>query len=251
MDIATLSTDITPRQMEIAKLSTDITPRQMDMATLSTDITPFGVKVTVPKNDLAYLMYYLCCVTRDINLDTLDDDLYDYEHYGRLSNERRALVLQYAREFSPEELIDKVIFRDEGGVFTHTLKNMFCDISVACGFVSVRSDILIAGRVQAVTKVMFYKQSWLNEYYNRPIERAAAQKRYTSPYFRGITLFFTPLFYLITLFLSTFAYLSPTLMFHDRVALLTVTPSSAPAQPGPVDGLRLFLGLLGISKFFE
>jgi|SRR6266545_1960996 len=223
------------------------------MATLSAfsmDITRTGVNVIVPNHDLAFLMYYLCCVTVDIGLNILDDDLVDYENYGRLSNERRALVLQHARQFSPQELIDKVIFRDDQKVITNYLRNEFCDISVACGVVSVQRDICIAGKMQSVTKVMFYQQSWLDEHYNRPIERAAAQRRHINPYFRGITLYLAPLLYLTALFLSIFVYLSPAVMLHDQVALLTVT-ATTPAQPGPTDQLRLFLGALGLPQFFE
>jgi hypothetical protein len=223
------------------------------MATLSEfsmDITRTGVKVIVPNHDLAFLMYYLRCVTVDIGLDILDDDLVDYDNYGRLSNERRAFVLQQARQFSPQELINKVIFRDDQKVITNRLRNEFCDISVACGVVSVQRDILIAGKMQSLTKVMFYQQSWLDEHYNRPIERAAAQRRHTTPYFRGITLYLAPLLYLTALFLSIFVYLSPAVILHDQVALLTVT-ATTPAQPGPTDKLRLFLGPLGLPQFFE
>jgi hypothetical protein len=216
----------------------------LSAAEFSMDITRTGVKVIVPKHDLAFLMYYLRCVTVDVGLDILDDDLVNYENYGRLSNERRALVLQYARQLSPRELIDKIIFRDDQKVITRYLVNEFCDISVACSVASVQRDIFIAGKMQSVTKVMFYQQSWLDEHYNRPIERAAAQKQRTNPFFRGITHYLAPLLYLTALFLSVFVYLSPALMLHDQVALLTVTPT-ATMQPGPTNGSRLLLGALG------
>jgi len=214
------------------------------LSSLSMDITRTGVQVFVPKHDLAFLMYYLRCVTVDIGLNILDDDLVYYENYGRLSNERRDVVLQHARQFNPQELINKVIFRDDQKVITTDLRNEFCDISVACGVVSVQRDILIAGKMQSVTKVMFYQQSWLDEYYYRPIERAAAQRRHTNPFFRGITLYLAPLLYTTALFLSIFVYLSPAVILHDQVALLTIT-AAAPAQPGTTDRLRLFLGALG------
>ena len=219
------------------------------LAELSIDVTRSGVQVFVPNHDLAFLMYYLHCVTVT-GLCDLDDDLVDYKNYGQLSNERRALVLQHARQFNPQELIDKVFFQDDQRLITSRHMNEFCDISVACGVVSVEKDIFIAGKMQSVTKVMFYRQSWLDEHYNRPIKRAAAQKRYTSPYFRGITFYLAPLFYLTALFLSIFVFLSPAVMLHDQVALLTVTATTS-AQPGPTDGLRLFLGALGLPQFFE
>jgi len=219
------------------------------LAQFSLGITRTGVKVFVPKHDLAYLMYYLKCVTRDMGIDDLDDDLLNYRKYNRLSNERRACVLEYARQYNPKELIDKVIFRDDDKIITRNFKNEFCDISVACGVVSVQPDVVIAGKMQSVTKVMFYQQSWLDEHYYRPIKHASAQSRHTNPYFKAIMLYLAPLLYLTALFLSVFVFLSPAVMLHDQVALLTVAATAA--QAGPTDGLRFFLGALGLPQFFD
>jgi len=213
------------------------------LAQLSLGITRTGVKVFVPKHDLAYLMYYLRCVTRDMGLDVLDDDLVYYKDYRQLTNERRACVLEYARQYHPGELINKILFRDDDKIITKNFKNEFCDISVACGIVSVEPDILIAGKMQSVTKVMFYQQSWLDEHYYRPMNRAEAQNRRTNPFFKGIALYLAPLLYVTALFLSVFVFLSPAVMLHDQVALLTIAATAA--QAGPTDGFRFFLGALG------
>jgi len=217
------------------------------MATLSEfsmDITRTGVKVIVPNHDLAFLMYYLRCVTVDIGLNILDDDLVNYENYGQLSNERRDLVFEYAREFCPEELIDKVIFRDDQNVFTNRLMNEFVEISVACGIVAAQEDIIIAGKAQSITKVMFYEQKWLEKNYYRPMRHAVARRKHVNPYLKGFTLYIAPLFFITALFLSLFVFLSPAAILLDQVALLTITATPS-AQPGPTDGLRLFLGALG------
>ena len=219
------------------------------LAQLSLGITRTGVKVFVPKHDLAYLMYYLRCVTRDMGLDVLDDDLVYYKDYQKLTNERRACVLEYARQYNPEELINKVLFRDDDKIITRNFKNEFCDISVACGIVSVEPDVLIAGKMQSVTKVMFYQQSWLDEHYYRPLKHALAQSRRTNPVFKGIALYLAPLLYVTALFLSVFVFLSPAVMLHDQVALLTIAATAA--QAGPTDGFRFFLGALGLPQFFE
>jgi hypothetical protein len=214
------------------------------LSELSLGFKRTGVQVFVPKHDLASLMYYLECVTSSIGLNILDDELTDYKNYGQLSNECRDLVFEHAREFCPEELIDKVIFRDDQKIITNRLMNEFVEISVACGVVSVQKDILIAGKMQSITKVMFYQQRWLEKHYYRPMKRALAQRRHINPYLKGITLYIAPLFYVTALFLSIFVFLSPAAIFLDQVALLTIT-ATASAQPGPTDGLRLFLGALG------
>ncbi|EPQ60788.1 hypothetical protein GLOTRDRAFT_68732 [Gloeophyllum trabeum ATCC 11539] len=62
-----------------------------------------------------------------------------------------------------------------------------------------------------------------------------------------ITLYLSPALSLTALLLSLFAYLSPTVMLHDRVALLTVSPSLSLTQDSTqhIDGPTVFLGALG------
>ena len=65
---------------------------------------------------------------------------------------------------------------------------------------------------------------------------------------KAVTLYLAPLLALTAIFLSLFALLAPTLLLHDRVALLTVVPSTALMQTGSskgVDGPSVFMGLLG------
>lgn len=65
---------------------------------------------------------------------------------------------------------------------------------------------------------------------------------------KAIALYLAPLLALTATILSLFAFLAPTLLLHDRVALLTVAPSTVLVQPGPgqsVDGPSVFLGPLG------
>ncbi|KAI0348000.1 hypothetical protein BDW22DRAFT_1350129 [Trametopsis cervina] len=66
---------------------------------------------------------------------------------------------------------------------------------------------------------------------------------------KAINLYLAPLLSLTSFILILFAYLAPVLMLQTRVALLTVTPSSALTQPTgdghSVDGPSVFLGPLG------
>lgn len=67
---------------------------------------------------------------------------------------------------------------------------------------------------------------------------------------KAITLYLAPLLALTAIFLSLFAYLAPTLLLHDQVALVTVVPSTtlqvvqANASNG-LDGPSVFIGVLG------
>lgn len=65
---------------------------------------------------------------------------------------------------------------------------------------------------------------------------------------KAITLYLSPLLALTALVLSLLAFLAPTFLLHDQVALLTVTPSTSLTQSGSsssVDGPSVFMGVLG------
>ncbi|EIW86676.1 hypothetical protein CONPUDRAFT_43699 [Coniophora puteana RWD-64-598 SS2] len=65
---------------------------------------------------------------------------------------------------------------------------------------------------------------------------------------KATTLYFTPILMLTALLLILFAYLSPAIMLHSQVALLSITPSIALTQPGSsqsIDGPSMLLGPLG------
>ncbi|KAF4623331.1 hypothetical protein D9613_001816 [Agrocybe pediades] len=65
---------------------------------------------------------------------------------------------------------------------------------------------------------------------------------------KAVTLYLAPLLMLTSLILSLFALLAPTLLLHDQVSLLMVSPSAALTQSGStkgVDGPSVFIGVLG------
>ena len=69
---------------------------------------------------------------------------------------------------------------------------------------------------------------------------------------KAITLYLAPLLALTAIFLSLFAYLAPTLLLHDQVALVTVIPSTALVQANAfkgLDGPSVFMGVLGMKSF--
>ncbi|KAF8154959.1 hypothetical protein B0H34DRAFT_660306 [Crassisporium funariophilum] len=147
------------------------------MATLSQvslNVKETSISTTVPDDDVARLMYYLRCVTVSLNIDILADELVDYKNYHLLTAAGIALVFKFCLELSPDEFLDKLIFLDNNREVLHgSSDNTFLTISAACDVVSVQRDIIIAGKVQNVTRVMFYNTLWLDTYYNRPIERNA------------------------------------------------------------------------------
>jgi len=130
-----------------------------------------GVSVVVPDNDVARLMYYLNCVTRGAGLDILPNYLIDYRNYRRLDGRDIDLLLEFAALLSPRELINNIIFRDDEGDITGRAQNEFCEIDIACNVVAVERTVVVAGQVRNISKVMFFKSSWLNTNYYRPMAR--------------------------------------------------------------------------------
>ena len=69
---------------------------------------------------------------------------------------------------------------------------------------------------------------------------------------KAITLYLAPLLALTAIFLSLFAYLAPTILLHDKVALVTVVPSTALVQANAsrdLDGPSIFMGVLGMKSW--
>jgi len=65
---------------------------------------------------------------------------------------------------------------------------------------------------------------------------------------KAIALYLAPVLALTATVLSLLAFLAPTLLLHDRVALVTVSPSTELSKPGStqsVDGPSVFMGSLG------
>lgn len=69
---------------------------------------------------------------------------------------------------------------------------------------------------------------------------------------KAVTLYLAPVLSLTALLLALFAFLAPVLLLEDRVALLSVSPSTALTAPGKpstsVDGPTVHMGALGKSN---
>ena len=124
-------------------------------------------KVTVPDNARAKLMYYLSCVKTVIQLnDSTLQRLSDYNNYQLLTDPEIDALLALVILFSPDELLGKVFFHDEdcGG-----WNNQFFELSAVSHMLAVTDNILIGGERKRVAKVMFFKTSWLDNYYLTPL----------------------------------------------------------------------------------
>lgn len=65
----------------------------------------------------------------------------------------------------------KTIFLDKEGAVCRNFQNIFLEVTEATEFVHVQSEVLIAGKSTKVTKIMLFKQSWLDAHFMQPMKR--------------------------------------------------------------------------------
>lgn len=140
-------------------------------------LRPTSVRVTVPDNDIARLMYYLNCVFYTIEYDDQDVRKYrDYQRWSMLSHAEQRVVWFLALTFSPDEFDGKVFFQSDA--LCKDLGNQFYEFSEVSNQLLAVQSILIAGQTRRVKKIMTYKMTWIQSFFLEPIKRLAP---YLSP----------------------------------------------------------------------
>ena len=127
-----------------------------------------GVKVEVPNNNLARLMYYLSCIFTVIQYNE-NNNLSDYTHYYNLNEEEKKTVLTLAGIFNPKIFLEATIFILDNGALTGDFGNEFFKITDERIGVHVNQAIMIGGRSVKVLNIMACKNSWLDKNYYTPL----------------------------------------------------------------------------------
>ena len=136
-------------------------------------IKRIGRLTAVPDNDVARLMYYLCCVCTAIECDQNEDirRFTNYANWTRLSIDEQKLLLLLCYTFSLDVLEGKVFFHcPELCIQT---SNEFYQINQIRHRLIAVESIIIAGRAHTVTKIMTYKLLWLQKNYLEPMQGLA------------------------------------------------------------------------------
>lgn len=131
--------------------------------------------VTVPANNVARLMYYLRCVTRSLGVDVLPARLVDFSRWAYLSDSEDDAVYTEAWRFSPDELLDKIIFHDTDGTLCGTSSNRFLELSEATSLLAVSGSAVVGGTSRTATRVMIFTTAWLTKFYIHPMRSAAGR----------------------------------------------------------------------------
>lgn len=126
-------------------------------------------KVTVPNNDIAYLMYYLRCVCSVIAFpdDHVIRKYTAFEKWNSLTNNEKKELLKICKLVSPDLLKDKVFFQIEELCVEYP--NEFYEIDENRNVIVATEAVVVHGRQHKVTKVMVYKPIWMKTYYTDPM----------------------------------------------------------------------------------
>jgi hypothetical protein len=128
-----------------------------------------GHFVDVPDGTIPRLMYYLSCVESVTNIG-IPERLRDYQRWRLLSSDEKRLVIELARQLSPDVL-------QRANIFIHDADEKIC-VSSGNEFVKItdtrfgamaNSEVFIAGASVRVVKVMFFTRAWLEKNFIRPM----------------------------------------------------------------------------------
>ena len=128
------------------------------------DIFTSGI---VPNNDLAKLMYYLKNVFTALKCKFYSDYT-NYNNYYTLSNSEIIELIDLAKKFNPEIMTNKNVFVLEENL---DMDNKFVEITDEIMNIHPNEEIVIVGIVTKISKLMLYKNKWLNYVYYNPLNR--------------------------------------------------------------------------------
>ena len=112
-------------------------------------------------------MYYLKNVFTALKCKRFSDYT-NYNNYYTLSNSEINELIQLAKVFSPEIMVDKNVFVLEEEL---DMDNKFIEITDEVMNILPNEEVVIDGIIIKVSKLMLYKSKWLNNIYYNPLRR--------------------------------------------------------------------------------
>eukprot|EP00117_Sycon_ciliatum_P046823 scpid83634/ scgid33495/ len=136
----------------------------MVLARREVGIKVIGRKVEVPDSPKARLMYYLHCIFDLLREDDFDEDvrrLARYENWHGLSLRETQALLKICTEITPGMLKDKLFHQHDSMCGEHL--NQFHSFEEASSYVVIANSVFIAGKQLRITKIMTYKDAWMQK----------------------------------------------------------------------------------------
>ena len=125
------------------------------------------VKVFVPEDDIAKLMYYLDCVSTVLKYDGFYP-YNDYKNYKYLTSEERKLVIELAILFNPKIMVDVGVFVETDNL---DMNNRFFELTDETMNIHANEVIVIGGITTRVLKIMLFKSNWVFQNFIWPLKR--------------------------------------------------------------------------------
>ena len=138
----------------------------IDFAQNTFKVKDITVKVFVPENPKAKLMYYLNCISQVLNTNTLNRYI-NYSQYYNIPDSEISDIVKLAKIFNPEDMLKLGIFIMEDYI---DLGNRFFEITDETMGIHANQEFVIGGIVVRVLKIMLCTKTWIKTYYNDPIE---------------------------------------------------------------------------------
>jgi len=129
--------------------------------------------VVIPNNHIAKLMYYLNSIHTCADL-VISSRLLDFRNHSFLSEVERRDVVIYAHRYRPSVLNGILFFQvpSDSYLLPHSANNFLelDDATVISSFNLPSNVIIVDGAQHIVKRVMIYKFSWINDYFDVPYE---------------------------------------------------------------------------------
>ncbi len=137
----------------------------IDFAQNTFKVKDITVKVFVPGNPKAKLMYYLNCISGVLNTNKLNRYT-NYSQYYYIPDSEIPDIVALATIFNPEIMIKSGIFMIDEYI---DLGNRFLEITGETIGIHANQEMIIGGIVVRVLKIMLCTKTWLKNYYFEPI----------------------------------------------------------------------------------
>ena len=122
----------------------------------------------VPENSTARLMFYLSCVYRVSNQDTMLKNYTNYQNYAKMSSQDKQNILSLAYILSPEKFFNDLFLLEPELEPNFENDHYFIE--------NIELEVDPSGNcARRVNKVMYFTLSWLENFYAIPMTKLSSE----------------------------------------------------------------------------
>ena len=124
------------------------------------------VKVQVPDNPTAKLMYYLNCILSVLDINDAEFQRYkNFRNYYTMTRAEKTALIRICVLLGPDVLNDKVIFENN----SIDEPNKFFKVGQSKISVAAVNSIIIGGASRRVLEIMIYTRDWIMRFFYAPL----------------------------------------------------------------------------------